>query len=103
MDRIKVNVLLDTGEEHALTITNQALVAWDRTRVIRDWPKHTEAPSLWLTFLAWHQMKAMSLVDCEYPEFEEKRCVTVADADDDEEEPTPQVDPTQPGPDPDSA
>lgn len=101
IQRIEIDVLLDDMSEHHLTISNPSLVAWDRTRSIRKWPTAVEAPQIWATFLAWHQMKAQGLVTCELPEFEEKRCLAAVFSDD--EETAPDVDPTQQTREPESA
>lgn len=79
MKRIEITVELDDTTKHELVIGNPSLVAWDRTRATRKWPTTEEAPILWMTFIAWHHMKARGLIKCEYPEFEEKRCLSVSD------------------------
>lgn len=88
MKRIEVTVELNDGSTHDLAIANPSLVAWDRTRATRKWPKVDDAPILWMTFIAWHHMKAHGLVDCDYTEFEETLCVNVDGGDDADEDPT---------------
>jgi hypothetical protein len=77
MERQHLRVELNDGTEHEITIANPSLVAFDRTRLKRGWPAATDAPIVWLTFLAWHHMKAAKLVTCTHPEFEETICVGV--------------------------
>lgn len=96
IQRIEIDVLLDDMSEHHITVSNPSLVAWDRTRAMRKWPTAVEAPQIWSTFLAWHQMKAQGLVTCELEEFETKRCLAAQFVDD--EETAADVDPTQPTP-----
>lgn len=101
MERIKIDVELNDGSQHSLVIGNPSLVAWDRTRATRNWPKLQDANTLWMTFIAWHHMKAAGLITCELTEFETKVCVAIADTPEDESEASEQ-DPTPPVPDPDS-
>lgn len=98
--------------EHHLKIANTSLVAWDRIRASNGWPAATDAPILWMTYLAWHHMKAAGLIDCKYAEFESTRCVAIESPDgediegstdlDDEGKPYAIEDPTRPGVDPGS-
>lgn len=98
--RIEIDVLLDDDSEHRITVSNPSLVAWDRQRAMRKWPSAAEAPQVWTTFLAWHQMKAQGLISCELTEFEEARCLAAYMVSDDEAD---EVDPTQPTPEVGSA
>lgn len=75
MKRMEIDVELDTGEEYRVRISNVSLVAFDRTRVKREWPSADDAPMAWATFLAWHQMKAEGTVTCTLDEFEQTKCV----------------------------
>lgn len=79
MKRLEITVELNDGTSHDLVIANPSLVAWDRTRAKWNWPKADDATLLWMTFVAWHHMKAHGLVKCEYTEFEEKVCLDVSD------------------------
>jgi hypothetical protein len=81
-----IRVWMDDGAYHESQVLNADLVAWDRTRAKHRWPMPADAPMLWLTFLAWHNltktrhlMPAMTLA-----EFEE-HCEAVASGDDDDE------------------
>lgn len=89
--RIKLTVTLDDGTTHDIVIGNPSLVAWDRTAAQRSWPASQDAPFLWMTFIAWHHMKAARLVDCEWTEFSDSKCVAIEDTEDDEDAvgPTP--------------
>lgn len=100
LERQKLQVLLDDGTEHEIVVGNPSLVAWDRTRVKRDWPTTDEAPMLWATFCAWHQMTAQKLIGCTYPEFEEGVCQAIEFPDGNTSDP---VDPTQPTAEADSS
>lgn len=93
MKKIELTVHLDDETVHDIVVVNPTLVAWDRSRVNFKWPKTADAPHLWMTFIAWHHMKAKGLIACEFKEFEEVRCVGVGDtvkaeAEADDEDPT---------------
>lgn len=78
LERVEVDVELDDGTEHHLTIGNPSLVAWDRIRAANKWPTVAEAPSLWMTYIAWHHMKhALKVIDCTYDVFESEKCVAI--------------------------
>lgn len=93
MNRIEIRVELDDGTIHDLEVANPSLVAWDRHRARHKWPTTEEAPILWMTFIAWHHMKARGLIACDYADFEEKRCLSVDGGEEEVEQ-----DPTQPAP-----
>jgi hypothetical protein len=46
-------VMLD-GSEHVVQALNIDMVAWDRDRAKHNWPAPSEAPFIWLNYLAWH-------------------------------------------------
>jgi hypothetical protein len=55
----RVRVFLETpnpGEYLTIDVQtdNRDLIEWDARRAQKGWPKGTDAPSLWMTFLAWH-------------------------------------------------
>lgn len=81
--KTKITVELNDGKTHDLVIPNASLVAWDRARVQMKWPKLDEAPFLWMTWVAWHHMKAAGLIPLEtkFDEFETTLCVAVGDTD----------------------
>jgi hypothetical protein len=82
LNRVNLDVELDDGSEHHLTILNASMVAWDRTRALRKWPSVEDGTFLWMTFLAWHHMKAIGLVECDFAEFEKTKCVAVSSTQD---------------------
>ena len=77
MERLELDVELKDGTEHVIRITNPSMVAFDRARATRDWPSSEDAPILWMTFLAWHHMKAAGLISCDLKQFETTECVAV--------------------------
>lgn len=98
IERLKLRVqLVSTGDEvHEIAPLNASLVAWDRTRTKQApvWPSSTEAPHLWMTFIAWHHLRfALKLVDCTFEVFEKSECAAVESFNDEAAE---AVDPTQP-------
>lgn len=99
MERQKLIVLLDDDTEHEITVANPSLVAFDRTRALRDWPTMTDAPMVWATFVSWHQLKAQKVVTCTHSEFEERVCQGIEFVDTEEAD----ADPTQPTAEPDSS
>ena len=89
-----LTVQLADGAEHQVKAINPDLVRWDRTRVLKKWPKHDDAPFLWMTFVAWAAMKRLGLVgaDCGFDEFNDELCVSVTS------DQVDSVDPTRPVP-----
>lgn len=83
IERIKLDVELSDGSEHSIQVGNPSLVSWDRARVTYKWPAIGEAPFLWMTYIAWHHMKATGLIpkDTKYEQFENELCVAIADPD----------------------
>lgn len=84
-------VMLD-GSEHVVQAINIDMVAWDRDRAKHNWPSPSDAPFIWLNYLAWHVLtKTQKLLPpMTLREFEEGAAEVSAgdpDADDD-------VDPT---------
>jgi hypothetical protein len=49
----RVRVVRDGVDDIELQTTNADLVLWDRTRLRHKWPQVSDAPFLWLTFIAW--------------------------------------------------
>jgi hypothetical protein len=49
----RLTVVREGVDELNLQTTNADLVLWDRTRFRHKWPTVTDAPFLWLTFIAW--------------------------------------------------
>lgn len=90
-----VKVFMDDGAVHEAQALNKDLLAFDRIRVRRKWPSATDAPLVWLTFIAYtvltreQRIPAMTL-----DEFEDHAlAVTAVDKDEDGGEPG--ADPTR--------
>ncbi len=51
-------VVQDGAEQKQITVQtdNRNQVKYDLLRATRGWPSQSEAPSLWLTILAWHAL-----------------------------------------------
>lgn len=49
---------------------NRDAVRWDRARGQKGWPAGSDAPLLWLTFLAWAAAKRQGLFAGSYEDFE---------------------------------
>lgn len=97
VNKVKLHVELLDGSQHDITIDNPSLVAWDRERGRNNWPTATDAPYLWMTFIAWHHLKATGVHDFKWADFSEKQCLEVGDPAGGEED---AADPTQPEPEP---
>jgi len=50
----RLHVVMADGAEHDVQALNVDLVAWDRHRAQRGEPLPSDAPFVWLNFLAWH-------------------------------------------------
>ncbi len=101
-----LRVTLDDGAVLEVQTTNQDLVRWERTQAKHRWPKATDAPLTWQTFLAWSALRREQQIPAEltWEAFADDRCVGVEhvgsdddDEDDDEDGPGR---PTPPGPGP---
>ena len=79
------------GRDEPLTVVtaNPDLVQWDETRARKGWPTMTDAPMLWMTFLAWHAARRLGHFTDGWDAFRDA-CLDI----DMEGEPKP-VDPTQ--------
>lgn len=53
----RLRVILGDDSELIVQATNADLVKFDMTRSRQKWPAATEAPFLWLTFIAWHALR----------------------------------------------
>ena len=75
---------------------NRDAVRWDRARGQKKWPPGSEAPLLWLTFLAWSAAKRTGQFAGSYDDFE-AACIRVGSADDaeDADGEDAELDPTQ--------
>jgi hypothetical protein len=61
------------GHENAEVQTiNADLVLWDKTRFRHKWPTVSDAPFLWLTFIAWAAARRTGVIpqDLTYEQFE---------------------------------
>lgn len=85
IERIKLDVELSDGTQHSIQVGNPSLVSWDRARATYKWPGIADAPFLWMTYIAWHHMKATGLIakDTTYEKFENELCAAIADPDED--------------------
>jgi hypothetical protein len=67
-----VAVVLEQGPELVeleVQTDNRDAIQWDVSRGKRDWPKSTEAPMLWLSFLAWHALRRTGATQLTLDEF----------------------------------
>lgn len=58
--RLRISIerpLDDAFDQYDVQTDNRDLIAWDATRPRRQWPAGTDAPVLWMTYLAWHALK----------------------------------------------
>jgi len=53
----RLEVVLDDGRTLVTQALNPDLLRYDRTASKHGWPKPTDAPFLWLTFLAWAALR----------------------------------------------
>ena len=98
MERINLAVTLadDPDTQHRFTVTNPAMVKFDLDRVKYKWPTHKEAPSLFVTYLAWSTMVELGMYPAmvegkgSFPKFRDHDALHVEDDDDGEK-----VDPTE--------
>ncbi|WP_024357254.1 hypothetical protein [Leucobacter chironomi] len=106
-----ITAVLQTGnEQQAVTVQtdNRNQVKYDLLRANRGWPVQKDAPSLWLTILAWHALAlAGHLPPNEQFETFNDRCLEVYLSDSDGTRLTPdqikeqagiEADPTRPAP-----
>jgi hypothetical protein len=85
---------MDDGTEFEAQALNIDMLTFDRQRARLGWPTASDAPFVWLTFLAWSAAMRESLIpELSLSEFEQ-RAWQVSNADDDEAGQT--VDPTKP-------
>lgn len=99
ISKMHIAVEMIDGTERNITVGNPSLVAYDRTRAKRQWPKASEAPSLWTTFISWHHMKAAGLYDGTADEFMDRDCIGCEPVDEDGESITdPEAEPDEADP-----
>jgi hypothetical protein len=75
----RIEVTLDDGTTFVVQALNPDLVRWDRQASKLGWPKMSDAPFLWLTFLAWSAAKREGAIpaDLSWEVFGDTRCVQV--------------------------
>lgn len=103
MNRIRLTITLQDGTVHEdIAINNHAMVAYDFAANRNRWPAGTDAPFLWLTFLAWQQLVDLGLYEAKddkghgtFTHFQQVDCVDV-----DRVDTSDPVDPTQAGSEP---
>lgn len=97
LSRARLAYVLEGQQPEVVVVHNRSMIAWDETRGVRQWPKSTDAPSLWQTFIVWHHLNRRGLYVGDFNVFKDQ-CEHVEMLDD--EEP---VDPTQLAATPDSS
>lgn len=87
---MRLHIELSDGATFESTISNRAMVDYDFERVAKKWPPATEAPMVWLTFLAYRQLTHDGIlpVDCTFKSFREDLCEYVEKHSDDDADPT---------------
>jgi len=58
----RLRIVLADDEERVVQATNADLVRFDLTRAKTKWPSPTDAPFLWLTFIAWSALRRTSAI-----------------------------------------
>jgi len=62
----RVLVIRDGLDDLELQTTNRDLLLWDTTRAKHKWPDFRQAPSLWLTFIAWSAARRTGAIEPAY-------------------------------------
>lgn len=62
----RLRVVREGQDDLEVQTTNADLVNWDRTRMRHKWPKVSEAPFLWLTFIAWSAARRVGAITAEH-------------------------------------
>lgn len=83
LEKTKLTVELVDGTVHDIVVGNASLCSWDRAHASYGWPSMQEAPFLWMSYIAWHHMKAAKLIpsDTKYDVFESELCIAIGDTD----------------------
>lgn len=63
MTQPRLRVLLDDGSTVQAQTNNADLIRWDMTRAKHKWPGVSDAPFLWLTFIAWAALRRTKAID----------------------------------------
>lgn len=87
----RVRVVRDGLDDVEIQTTNADLVLWDRTRFKHKWPNVSDAPFLWLTFIAWAAARRTGAIttDTRYETWESTVLEVEALTDEEDEEGTP--------------
>jgi len=102
----RVKVVMDDGRVLVTQVRNPDYLSWDRTAAKHHWPKMSDAPLTWLTFVAWNALKREGQIDgMTWEDFSETRAWQVSTGDGDgnatdSESEVEGVVPTLPGPEP---
>lgn len=97
--RLILAVEMKDGKQYPeLVITNTALVEWDLARHRHHWPAGDELPFLWMSYLAFHQLKLDGDYRGKWSEFQAdvRHTQTIPDPLDPKQAKTDDVDPTTP-------
>jgi hypothetical protein len=78
-------VMADGTEYPKVQALNVDLVSWDRDRVKHGWPSPSDAPFVWLNYVAWHVLRREGMFPGTLREFEEAAIEVSSRADDDGE------------------
>lgn len=83
-----VTVIREGHEPLTVQTDNRDMLGWDKTRIPHKWPPMQEAPSLWLTFIAWHAARRTGAIpsDLKYEAWEREVIDTQVDTDDENPE-----------------
>jgi hypothetical protein len=72
----RLQVTLADGRRYVVQALNPDLLAYDRTAAKHHWPGGSQAPFLWLTFLAWSASRRAGDIDADltWEQFSESEC-----------------------------
>ena len=94
IEQIQIDYKLVDGREGRIDVPNRSRVQWDLTATARKWPKFSDAPSMWATFLCWDALVRAGIVEFKWDDFLDNQCL-VADIVGDEDEDEDEVPPTE--------
>jgi hypothetical protein len=86
-----LRILRDGQDPLEIQSTNADLVLWDRTAFRHKWPKPTDAPFLWMTFIGWAAARRTGAInpDHKYETWESEVLSVETIEDEEDEEGTP--------------
>lgn len=93
MQQIQIEYRLADGTEGVIDVPNVSRVQWDLTAAKRKWPKPTDAPSMWATFLAWDALVRADIYAGKWEDFLTD-CLIADMVGDDDDDAELEVDPT---------